>query len=97
MAVLLPRPSLHLYRVIISIIETIFVPDNQAIGFVPNSAANPLPTAQNSAAGGLAKIVVNLLKYKRLWVSIQGLWVSIQGNSDAERGFFPALREKRSR
>jgi hypothetical protein len=90
MAVLLPRPSLHLYRVIISIIETIFVPDNQAAGFMPNSAANPLPTAQNSAAGGLTKIVINLLKYKKSSVSIRG-------NSDAERGFSPARREKRSR
>jgi len=34
--------------------------------------------------------VINLLKYHRLSASKQG-------NSDAERGFSPALREKRNR
>src|SRR3984893_17530913 len=54
----------------------VYMPISQARGGRPNSAANPLPTPQNSAAGGLGQIVSKLLILLYSWV-LEGLFSSV--------------------
>src|SRR6266849_10679657 len=62
------------------------MPIQQGRGTRPNSAANSLPSAQNSAAGGLGQNTCKAL-ICRVFLTSEG---AISG---AETGFFPAGRE----
>src|SRR6266852_259175 len=61
---------------------------SQARGGRPNSAANPLPTPQNSAAGGLGQIVFKLLILLYSWV-LEGRF------SGVKTRFLPHSRDMR--
>src|ERR1700730_6242146 len=54
----------------------VYMPISQARGGRPNSAANPLPTPINSAAGGLGPIVSKLLILLYSWV-LEGLFSGV--------------------
>jgi hypothetical protein len=58
----------------------------QDSNLLPNSAAIPLPTPPDSAAGRHAKIIPKLLSYNK-FLGSQGHY------SDADARFFPAVRE----
>src|SRR6266436_5592588 len=74
-----------------SIIKYIFMMDTQAIGWVSNSAANPLSVPKprkNSAAGRLGKIVLKALICWR--------FLTFRGALLRDRGvFLPAVRDRR--
>jgi hypothetical protein len=71
--------------------------NREATGHMPNSAADPLPTlfsslnrAADSADGRPTKIAHKILIYNKFTTS--------KGHkSSAETGFFPELREERTR
>jgi len=64
--------------------------DTQAKGRVSNSAANSLPSASNSAAGELGRILPKPLISRR-FSTPRGCFL------EAERGFLPDIREMRRR
>jgi len=64
--------------------------NKQAENGTPNSAADPLPTARNSADSRSGKIVLKTLIYKEFLTARQR-------NLDAETCFSPDLSGKRAR
>ena len=70
--------------------KLIFMHNKQAGNGTPNSAADPLPTARNSADSRSGKIVLKTLIYKEFLTARQR-------NLDAETCFSPDLSGKRAR
>src|SRR5712664_3546695 len=73
---------------IISISKWLYMLISQARDGRPNSAANPLPTPQNSAAGGLGQNVSKLLILLYSWV-LEGLFSGVTAR------FLPHSRDMR--